>query len=397
MPPADSSPTPCPIGCGVLPAAPVAIFSLLSNWRAERFEILLLTLGFSLHQYAKRVPRYIFFPEDEVPVLSIVRRMRAVGWVVCSVPPARRLSTRQSVHARRWPSGFSKLALFRLVQFERLLFVDADFLAVRPLVSLLSYPMRAAVVAAAGDVHPSRMSVFTDRHVFNCGLLLIRPNATFAAALLRFLDPAIHNATHMERTYGRFYADSETPLLIEFFRRRKLARVRLPWRFNANTALLGRTSKADVAAWSDAQPIALVHFTLGKPHDGCEGACTANEGYRYATPCRWWNQSRRDALAAVLARESNGRLAGDRAQGAAAESVASNESVDGVTRAACAELAAFAPIDLNAFDGAEAAPPPVSPEFLPQGNRSLHGTKRWPGCERAGSRGSGRVVRDAGG
>ena len=240
--------------CADMPGGPVAIFSLQSHWQGEFFLEGASALGWSLHRFAKRVPRFIFHPETTPPPLSAATRLHAVGWRVCGMAAVRPPSSLHRSASARWPAGYSKFHLFRLVQFERILYLDGDTLAVRSLAPLLGHPMTTPIaktsdgssgvrspihvtphLGAAPDLDPIRLTPRHDSFSFNLGVLLLRPNESLATALFAFMAPAAHNSTLMEQRYGRFWNDGESPLLIEFYRRHRMPRTVLSWAYNVST------------------------------------------------------------------------------------------------------------------------------------------------------------------
>ena len=124
-------------------------------------------------------------------------------------------------------------------------------------------------------------------------------------------------------------------------------------------------------AWREAQPVTLVHFTLGKPPTACEGVCARSPLYKYARFCRWWNATHAAAASAIHAAASRRNLV----QGAWRNKLSHASALERACTAACA------PVDLREVDGDGADEPPLSPDSMEQGGRDLHGQRWWVGCE----------------
>jgi glycogenin glucosyltransferase len=118
-----------------------------------------------------------------------------------------------------WNSTFSKLLMFELVQYEKIVYLDSDMMVLRNLDHLFERPHMSAVVP---DMRmPGRESWVQ----FCSGLMVLEPKAGLASAIMRhaaeveaktrnygdqdllhehFPDWPTHPELHLEQTYGVF-------------------------------------------------------------------------------------------------------------------------------------------------------------------------------------------------
>ena len=87
----------------------------------SRYGLGLQVLALSLQQHAPAYPRYLM-------VHPGLRDQLVPGWTTCQTQPIIPL---HRTGVNRWRDTFTKLSIFGLVQFERVLFLDCDTL-VRP-------------------------------------------------------------------------------------------------------------------------------------------------------------------------------------------------------------------------------------------------------------------------
>ena len=159
----------------------------------------------------------------------------------------------------KWAGTFLKLALFKLRQFERVLFVDGDTLAVGPIhASWLHSHVQLSMdrpIAGSYDISNSgNLRPKGGTRTFNSGVMLIRPSLRQYERLIRALRSARANRT-------RYL--SEQPFLNAAF---SVARP-----FSSNFSLLPLSFAVNMAAfvvpsvWRRALPLTVVHFTMNKP------------------------------------------------------------------------------------------------------------------------------------
>ena len=171
----------------------------------------------------------------------------------------------------RWRDTFSKFALFSFSQFDRLLFLDADTLVLKPLEALIGLPMPSSVtIAACRDVerpHGPHGPTYWGSG-FNSGVMLIRPSVAFATQMIA--DMRADKVDYL-RTFSGRGTDQE---FLNAYVRSNWAE--LPIRFGANLIFLSTNR----SVWDEAKPLHVVHFTMQKPWKGC------TQAYREA--CALW-------------------------------------------------------------------------------------------------------------
>ena len=124
--------TPVHLRSGYLRAAAV-LGSSLRKWLVE--DAPSRQTATSHASSATSIGRFVMFPNDQPPSNEVVQHLEwAAGWTACCVEE--RVEPAQQEWRKtgaKWAGTFLKLALFKLRQFERVLFVDGDTLAVGPI------------------------------------------------------------------------------------------------------------------------------------------------------------------------------------------------------------------------------------------------------------------------
>ena len=211
----------------------------------------LRVLGASLEEYASTLPRYLMLIDTIHVDSEALETLAQVGWRACRVPLI--LPPHPSSEPR-FRLQFAKLELLRLEQFERTLYMDADVLALRPVAPILDVPMREGVhLAATRDLRgtPSGRIQWVD--TFNCGVMVIRPNASEYVRVFGLLE-------RDEVAYE--FIMSEQGFLNKVYPAENAARLELV--DGANLAVM----TAFKHTWDRAFPnIRLLHYTMSKPWD----------------------------------------------------------------------------------------------------------------------------------
>ena len=141
----------------------------------------LRVLGKSVFDHAPSVPRYLM-------VAAGTKMSEVEGWKTCQPN-----NISHATKVSRWRHTFQKYTIFALVQFQRLLFLDADTLVVGSLEELWRWPIPNGISLSAvqdqqrGDKrlpfwHPTQ--TWASAPWFNTGVMLARPNAKFYRELL---------------------------------------------------------------------------------------------------------------------------------------------------------------------------------------------------------------------
>ncbi|XP_057809126.1 putative UDP-glucuronate:xylan alpha-glucuronosyltransferase 4 [Salvia miltiorrhiza] len=109
----------------------------------------------------------VLLADDHVSPESM-NGLRAAGWKI------KRIRRIRSPHSRKdsyneW--NYSKLRLWQLVEYDKVMFIDADLIVTRNLDGFFGHPQ----ISAAGN----------DRHMFNSGLMLLEPSACTFRTLMK--------------------------------------------------------------------------------------------------------------------------------------------------------------------------------------------------------------------
>lgn len=201
-----------------------------------------------------------------------------------------------SVHVEGWVnSGFTKLHLWRLTRFAKLVYIDADCTVTTEaggLEDLFERP-GAPMPAAAPDVFPP------DK--FNAGVMVVEPDAAvFEDMMARAAELPSHDGgdTGFLNSYfpGWFEAG---------------AGFRLPFRFNAQRTLHWLTAAKAPGYWEAVKPLKIIHYCSSpKPWGQRADGKAAKKG---ELEILWWGEYLKCQLA-------GGPASQVRAAGAAAAS-----------------------------------------------------------------------------
>jgi glycogenin glucosyltransferase len=147
-----------------------AIVTLVTN---DEFVVGAQMLAYSLRKVDTRYPLYILITD----AVSTANRLALAesGYRLILVEP---LAHANQSHVSSWVDvGYTKLRIWQLEHFERLLYIDADVLAQRNVDHLLSPALDPVSFAAAPDTFPPDH--------FNAGIMLVRPSRHIFAAMVR--------------------------------------------------------------------------------------------------------------------------------------------------------------------------------------------------------------------
>eukprot|EP00117_Sycon_ciliatum_P026275 scpid71965/ scgid1526/ Putative glucuronosyltransferase PGSIP6; Glycogenin-like protein 6; Plant glycogenin-like starch initiation protein 6 len=202
-------------------------------------------LGTSLDRFApKSVPRVLMVLEGTDCDELCMRRLHDTGWRICHAPPIK--PPRPSDFAR-FKDQFVKLLMWNMVQYKRVVYMDADTLAVGRLERLLATP----VSMASNEPLAVAQDIFNGKWVdgFNMGVAVIPTNRTEFVRLFNLLES---DSVEYESTM------SEQGFLSVIY---KNVWTKLAFEDNANLAAW----LWDKSLWqSKKSDIRLVHFTMEK-------------------------------------------------------------------------------------------------------------------------------------
>uniref|UniRef100_A0A7S2Y0F1 Hexosyltransferase n=1 Tax=Fibrocapsa japonica TaxID=94617 RepID=A0A7S2Y0F1_9STRA len=151
-------------------------------------------------------------------------------------------------HVQGWvDSGYAKLRLWGLLEYSRVVYLDADCLVMEPIHELFE---READFAAAPDVFPP------DK--FNAGVLVLKP------------DQAVYEDMLSKLNALPSYDGGDTGFLNAYFPDwfSCPAASRLPFAFNAQRTLHWLTAARNPGYWQAAGPHKIIHYSSNpKPWD----------------------------------------------------------------------------------------------------------------------------------
>jgi glycogenin glucosyltransferase len=135
-------------------------------------------------------------------------------------------------------SGYTKLHIWNLTDFEKILYIDADCLVVDKIEDIFD---RNVDFAAAPDVFPPDN--------FNAGVLLIKPNETVFKELIALdVKPYDGGDTGLLNAYYPNWFEMEPE-------------ARLPFGYNAQRILHWFTFKKNPGYWEAAGPLKIIHYS----------------------------------------------------------------------------------------------------------------------------------------
>lgn len=214
-------------------------------------------------------------------------------------------------HVSGWvDSGFTKLCIWGLVQFDRVVYLDADCLVFKDLQELFTLDVD---FAAAPDVFPP------DR--FNAGVLLLRPDMTLFDDLVRHTNSRVLSSYDGGDTgfLNAYFPDwSSGPLLLPtttassstsdtcsssssssintYVSSRGISLARLPFVWNAQRTVHWMTHAKAPGYWDSIAPsINILHFSSSPKPWEVEGATKKGE-----LEMRWWAEFVQSQMAGTM-------------------------------------------------------------------------------------------------
>eukprot|EP00753_Platysulcus_tardus_P010676 PLAT2954.1.p1 GENE.PLAT2954.1~~PLAT2954.1.p1 ORF type:complete len:351 (+),score=162.19 PLAT2954.1:48-1100(+) len=213
------------------------------------------TLAYSLLRSGTALPLVVIVTaEVSAHVRAQLEARKCIVVEVEAIP-----NPNEEVHVEGWvSSGYTKLALWSLTDWDKLVYIDADAMVVRNVDDLFLRP----TPAAAPDVFPP--------DCFNAGVLVVTPNAaTFASMLAVTAELPSHDG-------------GDTGFLNSFFPDwwSWPAEQRLPFGYNAQRTMYWFTHKKP-SYWAAVKPLSIIHYSSSpKPWDAA-----ASKG---ELELRWW-------------------------------------------------------------------------------------------------------------
>ena len=139
--------------------------------------------------------------------------------------------------------NFLKLRAWELTEFDKIVFLDADTVAIRPLERLFDYPAFSAA--------PNLYARLDDFHRINSGVLVLEPSEATFEKMLSALDAP-----------GAFWPRTDQTFLESYFGNVQSSILGLPYFFNALQYLW--FNQPELWNWST---IHVIHYQFEKPWD----------------------------------------------------------------------------------------------------------------------------------
>ena len=159
---------------------------------------------------------------------------------VVTVKPIENPSASKDVHVKGWiNAGYTKLHIWNLQSYQKVVYIDADALVLRNVDSLFDRPN----FSAAPDVFPPTK--------FNAGVLVIEPDAEVFRDMLAKVDSLWSHDGGDTGFLNSYFPDwYQLP-----------ASNRLPFSFNAQRTMHWLTFSKQPGYWKSIGPISILHFS----------------------------------------------------------------------------------------------------------------------------------------
>lgn len=147
----------------------------------------------TLRQTKTTIPIFVMLPTNvEVALKDSVR---ALNVTVTECDPIEIPSDSKEANIMsHWNQTFFKLNVFRLTQFRKIIYIDADMLVLQNIDHLFEYPSITGTTGGKA-AHP-------EWHEFNSGLLVIAPDQLLFEQMVACINPAIERRKALGLGYG---------------------------------------------------------------------------------------------------------------------------------------------------------------------------------------------------
>ncbi|EKX43579.1 hypothetical protein GUITHDRAFT_110384 [Guillardia theta CCMP2712] len=242
---------------GKLGGGRYAIVTLISNFQMKYIESAVVLIR-SIKWFGKLPCDFEFI----VYVLDTVTKQKSylahasiltdAGWkiqVVPLIPPPEYVNSQTS--EEKFLPMFSKLHVFNATSYRGILYLDSDVMVLGPISELFTdYVTR--MQEKKSYLAWVRDQPQTDFPGYNCGVMLVRPDATVFESLVK---------GRLEiKNYNHHWA--EQGYMNEYFVRHRDEMLELPPRFN----VLANIPTENTTLWKDLkQDVRILHFTIVKP------------------------------------------------------------------------------------------------------------------------------------
>ncbi|RPD71927.1 nucleotide-diphospho-sugar transferase [Lentinus tigrinus ALCF2SS1-7] len=214
--------------------------AVVTGLYTDAFASAVATLGHTLNVANSSAARLLFYLPDKISKRALCIATVS-GWEPI---PIERIAPPFKGVGRHFLDQYSKLHLWTLDQrgYKSVLYIDADALVRRNFDELFRLPH---TFGAVPDVYTTAQGYTT---AFNAGVMFLRPDSELFNDMVAKIATARYPAEQAEQAFLNLYFGAEA--------------VRLPYAYNANLAIKGRTP----ALWDALQDeMRIMHFTMAKP------------------------------------------------------------------------------------------------------------------------------------
>eukprot|EP01041_Mallomonas_annulata_P000633 gene633-1225_t len=210
-----------------------AYVSMLVN---DNFFPGLSVLSKTLKRTGTSIPFYVMVTENVTKAT-----LRRVAELCNEIVHVESITNPNEARDASWTvSELTKLNIWRLTQFEKIVYIDADAIVMETIDELFD---RECEFAASPDIFPP------DR--FNAGVLFVKPN-----------EDTFHKMMSLTSTLHS-YDGGDTGFLNAFFNDWYKSEVdaRLPFGYNAQRTLYWFTHEKNPDCWKSIKPLKIIHYS----------------------------------------------------------------------------------------------------------------------------------------
>jgi glycogenin glucosyltransferase len=172
--------------------------------------------------------------------LSSMKAMGSSGKLVEIIEVPAIPNPNAKVHVEGWiNAGYTKLHIFNLTQFSKIVYIDADVLVLKNVDELFDRPG----LSAAPDVFPP------DK--LNAGVMVVEPSASIFEEMMAQIETLTSHDGGDTGFLNSFFPDWFT----------WDSSHRLPFKYNAQRTMHWLTYKGNPGYWNIVRPISILHFS----------------------------------------------------------------------------------------------------------------------------------------
>ena len=240
---------------------------VITQFYTENYLNGVLTLAYSIWKWHPEVDIAILYIEDQVKPSSVALLER----IGCKLHRVGRILPVAEPIFDRFKDQYTKFEIWNFIEYDRIVYIDADCLVVGDISALLDLPS-SIPFAAIGDAWENE---FKDH--FNAGVMSLKPSKDTFHALIE----------HMNKTDQFDVEQAEQGVLNLYFQHQL---VKLSYVYNLNIAIGKSTLRP---FWDTLWPnVRIVHYTIEKPF--IEFGELRNPVWE--TPFQLWDEYHKDAM-----------------------------------------------------------------------------------------------------